>query len=262
MSIHPAAIVDPGCQIAAEVEIGPYTIIGPGVEIGPNCRIEHHVNIERDTTIGPGCRIWPFASIGADPQDLKYRGEPTRLIIGARTRVREFVTLNRGTGEGGGVTSIGDDCLIMAYCHVAHDCRIGNKVVLANATSLAGHIIIEDQVGIGGMVAIHQFCRVGTHAFIGGFSTLAQDAAPYMLYEGMRAGSPSINSVGLKRAGFSQESIDALKQAHKILFRDHHTIKKALELIQTDVPQVAEVKHLLQFIKNAERGISRQLWTK
>jgi UDP-N-acetylglucosamine acyltransferase len=232
------------------------------VEIGPGCRIAHHVNIERDTLVGPECRIWPFASLGADPQDLKYQGEPTRLVIGARTRIREFVTLNRGTGEGGGVTQIGEDCLIMAYCHVAHDCRIGNQVVLANSSALAGHIIIEDHAGIGGMVAIHQFCRVGTYAFIGGFSTLAQDAAPYMLYEGMRAGSPSINSVGLKRAGCSQESLEALKQAHKIIFRDRHTIKKALELIRADVPLVAEVEHLLQFIMSAERGISRGPWEK
>jgi UDP-N-acetylglucosamine acyltransferase len=249
--------VDGRAHLAEGVEIGPYTVIGPGVEIGPGCRIDHHVNIERDTIIGPECRIWPFASLGADPQDLKYRGEPTQLVIGARTRIREFTTLNRGTGEGGGVTRIGDDCLIMAYCHVAHDCCLGNQVVLANSTTLAGHIVIEDHVGIGGMVAIHQFCRVGKHAFIGGFSSLAQDAAPYMLYEGLRASSPSINSVGLKRAGFSLQSLEALKQAHKILFRDKHAVKKALELIRSEVPLLEEVKYLLQFIAAAERGISR-----
>jgi UDP-N-acetylglucosamine acyltransferase len=145
----------------------------------------------------------------------------------------------------------------MAYSHVAHDCRIGNQVVMANATTLAGHIIIEDNVGIGGMVAVHQFCRIGTHAFIGGCSSLSQDAVPYMLYEGMRASSPSINTVGLKRSGFSPEVMEALKQAHKIIFRSRHTVKKAVELINDTVPMLAEVKKILEFVKSAERGISR-----
>ncbi|MDR1396528.1 MAG: acyl-ACP--UDP-N-acetylglucosamine O-acyltransferase [Desulfarculales bacterium] len=257
MNIHPTALVDASVRIAAGTVIGAYTVIGPGVEISENCCIDHHVNIEKDTSLGPDCRVWPFASIGSDPQDLKYKGEPTRLVIGARTRIREFVTISRGTGEGGGVTSIGDDCLIMAYSHVAHDCRIGNQVVMANATTLAGHIIIEDNVGMGGMVAVHQFCRIGTHAFIGGCSSLSQDAAPYMLYEGIRAGSPSVNIVGLKRSGFSPEVVDALKQAHKILFRSQHTVKRAVELINDSVPMLAEIRRLLEFIKSAERGISR-----
>ena len=255
MSIHPTAMIDPSAEIAASAHVGAYSVIGPNVKISENCFIDHHANIERDTLLNEGCRVWPYASIGTDPQDLKYQGEQTRLTIGARSRFREFVTINRGTAEGGGVTSIGDDCLIMAYSHVAHDCHLGNRVVMANASNLGGHVTIEDNVGLGGMVVVHQFCRIGKHAFIGGDSGIGQDVAPYMLYEGRRTAPLSINSIGLKRSGFSNEAIEALKMAHRILFRSNNTVKKGVELIKEQVPALPEIEYLLNFIANSERGL-------
>jgi UDP-N-acetylglucosamine acyltransferase len=255
--IHPTAIIDASALIGEGVSIGPYTVIGPGVEIGPGCQIDHHVNIERDTSLGEGCRVWPFASLGGDPQDLKYQGESTRLRVGKRNRFREFVTINRGSAGGGGLTSIGDDCLFMAYVHVAHDCHLGNRVIMANATNLAGHVAIEDYVGLGGMVVVHQFCRIGAYAFVGGASGVAQDLAPYMLYEGRRCRALSVNSVGLRRAGIGAEAVNALKQAHRILFRQEHSMPRALELVREQVPGLPEVRRVLDFIAASQRGVAR-----
>ena len=257
MQIHPTAVVDPSARIGQGTEIGAYAYVGPQVEIGDNCRIFHHANIEKLTTIGEGTRIWPFASVGGDPQDLKYQGEPTRLEVGKNVMIREFATLNRGTEEGGGVTRVGDDCLLMAYSHVAHDCQLGQGVILANSATLAGHITVEDHVSIGGLVAIHQFCRIGRHCFVGGLSGVAQDLPPFTLCEGNRAKSRGLNLVGLKRAGFSPQSIEALKQAYRIIFRTRTPLQQALEQVRQEVPQLPEVVHLLDFFKDSQRGVAR-----
>lgn len=257
MQIHPTAVVDPSARIGQGTEIGAYAYVGPRVDIGDNCRIFHHANIEKLTTIGEGTRIWPFASVGGDPQDLKYQGEPTRLEVGKDVMIREFATLNRGTEEGGGVTRVGDDCLLMAYSHVAHDCQLGRGVILANSATLAGHITVEDNVSIGGLVAIHQFCRIGRHCFVGGLSGVAQDLPPFTLCEGNRAKSRGLNLVGLKRAGFSAQSIEALKQAYRIIFRTRTPLKQALEEVRQQVPQLPEVVHLLNFFQDSQRGVAR-----
>lgn len=256
MSIHPSAMVDPSAVIDPSAHIGAYSFIGPGVEIKAGCFIDHHANIERDTVVGEGSRIWPFASLGTDPQDLKYGGEASRLVLGKRCRIREFATLNRGTEGGGGQTTLGDECYLMAYTHVAHDCHLGNRVVMANSTNLAGHITIEDNVGIGGMVVVHQFCRLGTHVFVGGDSAIGQDAIPYMLYEGRRGTAVAVNSIGLKRAGFSNETIDVLKKAHRIIFRQEMSMKKVMEALK-ELPQLPEIVHIIDFIASSERGIAR-----
>jgi UDP-N-acetylglucosamine acyltransferase len=257
MSIHPTALVDASAHIADDAEVGAYTVIGPEVEIASGCVIDHHVNIERDTKIGPGTRVWPMASLGSDPQDLKYKGEQTRLKIGARVRIREFATVNRGSGDGGGVTRVGDDCLLMAYSHVAHDCQLGQRVIMANAVNLAGHVIIEDFASLGGMVAVHQFVHIGTHCFVGGLSGVAQDLPPYTLCEGARAKTHGLNSIGLKRAGFSSETIEAIKKAYRVIFRGNTPLKKAIAQAREEAPDLPEVAHFLEFIEASQRGVPR-----
>jgi len=257
MTVHPTALVDSKAQLAEDVEIGAYSFIGPEVEIGPGCRIAHHVNIERLTKIGAGTRIWPFASLGTDPQDLKYGGEPTRLEIGGQVRIREFVTVNRGTVGGGGITRVGDGSLLMAYAHVAHDCHVGRQVVMANCVNLGGHVTLEDHCALGGLVAVHQFARIGSYCFVGGMSGVAQDLPPYTLCEGNRAKSHGLNLVGLKRAGFTEETISALKQAYRIIFRNHTPIHKAVAQVRSEVPLLPEVEHLLTFIESSQRGVAR-----
>ncbi|MFH2128268.1 MAG: acyl-ACP--UDP-N-acetylglucosamine O-acyltransferase [Pseudomonadota bacterium] len=257
MSIHPTALVDSSARIAEDAEVGAYTVIGPGVEIASGCMIDHHVNVERDTSIGEGTRIWPMASLGSDPQDLKYKGEPTRLAIGARVRIREFATVNRGSGEGGGVTRVGDDCLLMAYSHVAHDCQLGKRVIMANAVNLAGHVIIEDYASLGGMVAVHQFVHIGAHCFVGGLSGVAQDLPPFTLCEGARAKTHGLNSIGLKRAGFTNETLEALKKAYRIIFRSTTPLKKAIAQAREEAPNLPEVAHFLEFIEASQRGVPR-----
>ena len=257
MKIHPTAVVDNSALVADDAQIGPYSFIGPDVEIGPGCEIAHHVNIERLTKIGKGTRIWPFASLGSDPQDLKYSGAPTTLEIGEQVSIREFVTVNRGTEEGGGVTRVGDHSLLMAYAHVAHDCQLGRHVIMANCANLAGHVTLEDNCGIGGLVAVHQFTRIGCYCFVGGMSGVAQDMPPYTLCEGNRAKSHGLNVIGLKRAGFSEETLSALKQAYRIIFRSRTPLKKALAQVREEAPLVPEVLHLLEFIESSERGVAR-----
>jgi UDP-N-acetylglucosamine acyltransferase len=257
MSIHPTAVVDSSARIADDAEVGAYTIIGQNVEIASGCMIDHHVNIERDTTIGEGTRIWPMASLGTDPQDLKYGGERSYLEIGANVKIREFATLNRGTDEGGGVTRVGDECLLMAYSHVAHDCQLGKRVIMANSVNLAGHVTIEDFAALGGMVAVHQFVRIGTHCFVGGLSGVAQDLPPFTLCEGARAKTHGLNSIGLKRAGFSNETIDAVKKAYRIIFRNTTPLKKAIAQAREEAPDLPEVKLFLEFIEASQRGVPR-----
>ncbi|MCB2185066.1 MAG: acyl-ACP--UDP-N-acetylglucosamine O-acyltransferase [Deltaproteobacteria bacterium] len=257
MNIHPTAIVDPTATLAAGVEVGAYAYIGPEVEIGPGSKISHHATVERWTKIGANATIWPHAALGGDPQDLKYEGEKTFLEVGDQVVVREFATLNRGTGEGGGVTRVGDGCLLMAYSHVAHDCQLGKGVVMANSANLAGHVIIEDRASLGGLVAVHQFSRIGTFCFLGGASAANKDLPPYTLCEGNRARVHGLNAIGLKRAGFTAETIDALKEAYRIIFRQGGIRSKVLEEARKEVPQTPEVVHFIEFIANSERGVAR-----
>jgi UDP-N-acetylglucosamine acyltransferase len=256
--IHPTAIVDPTAEIDESVEIGPYTIVQKNVIIGQGTRIGPHVVIGEGTQIGQRCQIYQFASVGEAPQALAYRGEKTFLILGDQNIVREFVTLNRGTAGGGGKTVIGNQNLFMAYSHVAHDCQLGNQVILANGATLAGHITIEDHAVIGGLSAIHQFCRIGTHAFISGMTGITLDVPPYMLASGSRARLFGLNTVGLKRFHFSEASVKALKKAYRIIFRSGLTLEKAVKQVKEDaISQLPEVQHLLQFIQQSKRGISR-----
>ena len=257
MPIHPTAVVDPSARVAPDAEVGPYAYIGPDVELGPGCQVRHHATVEKLTTIGSGTIIWQYASVGSDPQDLKYRGGDTRLEIGSNVRIRECCTVNRGTEDGGGVTRVGDNTLLMAYSHVAHDCIIGKSCILANSTNLAGHIIVEDHAIAGGMVAVHQFTRIGAYCFVGGSSAVAQDMPPYTLCEGNRAKSRGLNLVGLKRAGFSDETIEALKQAYRIIFRTRTPMQKAIEEVRQQVTDLPEVRHLLDFITTSQRGVAR-----
>ncbi len=256
--IHPTAIIDPNAEIGEEVEIGPYSVIEKGVFIGEGTKIGPHVVIRGGTHIGKRCQIFQFASIGEAPQSFGYKGEKTFLQIGDQNIVRECVTLHRGTPHGGGKTVIGDNNYFMAYCHVAHDCQIGNDVVISNAVALAGHIVIEDRAIIGGIVAIHQFCRVGTHAFIGGVSGVTLDIPPYMLASGSHVKLFGLNNVGLKRANFSEETMKALKKAYRIIFRSGLTLEKAMKKVGEDeISHVPEVQHLLHFIQHSKRGIAR-----
>jgi UDP-N-acetylglucosamine acyltransferase len=256
--IHPTAIIDPKAEISEAVEIGPFSVIEKGVYIGEGTKIGPHVVIREGTQIGKECQIFQFASIGEAPQAFFYRGEETSLLIGDQNIIREFTTLHRGTIKGGGKTVIGNNNYFMAYSHVAHDCQIGNQVLLANGATLAGHILIEDHASIGGLSAIHQFCRIGTHALISGLTGVPLDIPPYTLAAGSRAKLFGLNIVGLKRHRFSDETLRSLKKAYRIIFRSGLTLEKAMRRIGEDeIYQTPEVQHLLQFIQHSKRGISR-----
>ena len=258
MKIHPTAIVDAGARLGDGVVVGPYAIIGPDVSIGEKTEIMAHAYVDGQTAIGRQCRIFPSASLGTEPQDLKFGGEKTQLIIGDNTTIREFATLNRGTGHGGGITRVGDNCLLMAYVHVAHDCRIGSNVVLANNLAMSGHVTIEDGATVGGMVAIHQFTRIGAHAFIGGYSRVAKDVPPFMLGEGavdFNLHGPNI--IGLKRKGFDTATLGALKDAFRIIFRNRRPLAQVLEETEASFPGIPEVAVLIEFMRNSERGVYR-----
>ena len=257
VTIHPTAIVHPKAALGSGVAVGPFSVIGERVVVGTGTRIGAHCVLEGRTTIGEGCEFFTGAVIGSPPQDLKYRGEDSELVIGDRNRFREYVTINSGTAEGGGKTVIGSDCLLMAYAHVAHDCRIGNHVVMANSTGLAGHISVEDRATIGGMVGIHQFVRVGTLAFIGGCSRVVQDVPPYSTCVGYPAKVFGLNSEGLKRAGLSSEAKRRLHHAFKVLFHSKLSMSHALEDIARDADHSPEVRRLLSFIRESKRGVCR-----
>lgn len=258
--IHDTAVVSKDAILGEGVEIGPYTIIGPGVELKDNIVVGPHAVIEGDTVIGEGCRIFQFASIGSMSQDLKDTGGSGKLRIGSGNRFREFVTINCGTPDGGGVTTIGDNCFFMAYAHVAHDCHIGNFVVMANVATLAGHVTVEDFVGLGGLVAVHQFVKIGSHTFVGGGSMTSMDIAPYMKVshgKGARAKVMGPNTIGLERRGFSEESILAIKGAYRTIWRSNKILKDALKEVEGEFGEVEEVKHLVEFIRTSERGLLR-----
>ena len=255
--IHPTAVIDQKADIDSNVEIGPHSIIEADVQIGSGTIIGPHVVIQPYVTIGSDCHIFQYASIGAVPQAIKFQGEKTFLKIGRGTVVREFVTINRGTGFGGGITEIGEENFLMAYVHIAHDCKTGRRVLLANNATLAGHISIGDFVTIGGLVAIHQFVRVGNYAYIGGKSAVVKDIPPYVIAAGDRAKLYGLNSVGLKRQGFSQDTLSLLKKTYRILFRIGLTLNEAIERVKAEVDQVPEVVNLIKFIKSSQRGITR-----
>ncbi len=255
--IHPTAIISPDAEIAEDTSIGPFCVIHDKVHIKKGTRLMSHVVIEGSTEIGENCTIYPFASIGLPPQDLKYRGEKTGLRIGNNNTIREYCAIHRASVSGDGVTSIGDNNFFMAYVHVAHDCKIGNSVIMANLATLAGHVSIEDHAVIGGLVAVHQFTRVGAYAMVGGFSGVGQDIPPFMIASGARVKLFGLNTVGLKRHGFSDATVNELKKAYKILFREKRTLKDAIKKIQEDLPYTDEIKRLIEFIQKNKRGICR-----
>jgi UDP-N-acetylglucosamine acyltransferase len=253
--VHATAVLDPTAELGADVVIGPYCVIGPNVVIRDGTRLGANVVIERDTVIGPGCAVHSGAVLGGDPQDLKYRGEPSRLEVGARTVVREFVTLNRGTSARG-LTEIGSDCLIMAYAHVAHDCRIGDHVVIANAVNMGGHVEVDDWAIVGGLTAIHQFARVGRHAFVGGASAVRKDVPPYVKASGSPLKLYGLNAVGLQRRGFGLETRTALRRAYRVLFQSGLNLSQAVAAVRLEIEPLPEVLALLDFIERSERGIA------
>jgi len=257
MKIHPTAIISSEAHLEEGVEIGPYSIIGPDVNIGKNTIIGPHVVIDSQTDIGTGCRIFQFASIGAVPQDLKFKGEKTRTIIGNYNTIREYATIHRATSADIGVTIMGDYNLLMAYCHVAHNCKLGNRIVMANAANLAGHIHVEDNAIIGGLTGIHQFVRIGAHCIIGGCSAVAKDVPPFVMASGNIAKPYGLNMVGLKRRNFSPETIQALKQAYRLVFRSSLLLKTAIAKVKTEVADIPEVRQFVDFIQNSQRGICR-----
>jgi len=255
--IHPTAIVAEGARLHETVEVGPYAIIGPHVTIGEGTTVGAHAVIEGDTTIGRRNRIFQLAAVGGQPQDLKYKGQRTRLEIGDENTIREFATVHVGTEEGGGVTRIGNRCLLMAYSHVAHDVQLGNGVILANAASLAGHVIVEDFAIFGGLSAAHQFVRVGRHAFISGKTGVGMDVPPYCTVTGHHAELAGLNTVGLTRHGFSEESIRRIKHAYRTLFRMKLGLREAISRVRAEAGDDPHVEHMLRFIEGSERGVTR-----
>jgi UDP-N-acetylglucosamine acyltransferase len=253
--IHPTAIISPNSEIAEGVKIGPYAVVGPEVEIGPDTEIGPHTVIEGHTRLGKKIQVFQFASIGAPPQDLKYSGEPTRVEIEDQTIIREFVTIHRGTQGGGGITRVGKQCLLMAYCHVAHDCQVGDRVIMANGVTLGGHVEIGESVIIGGLSAIHQFCRIGTHAFLGGMSGTNKDIPPYVKYWGQRDHLYGLNLVGLRRQGLSREVVEALEKAYRMIFQESDTVKEALDIVESSLGDIPEVKKFTEFIRSSKRGV-------
>jgi UDP-N-acetylglucosamine acyltransferase len=254
--LHPTAIVHPGARIGAHCEIGPYCVIGEHVELGEGCRLHSHVVVDGHTRLGRENEIFPFAGIGLKSQDLKWRGGVTRTEIGDRNTFREYVTVNSATGDGE-VTRVGSENHILAYCHLAHNVTLGSRIIMSNVATLAGHVTVEDQAVIGGLAAVHQFCRVGRLSMIGGCSKVVQDAPPYMITDGSPARTVAVNKVGLERNGVSEEAQTRLRQAYKILFREGLTIPNALERIEKELPPLPELACLAQFVRASERGISK-----
>jgi len=255
--IHSTAIVSASAVVADDVEIGPYTVIGDGVEIGRGSKIDSHVVINGPTSIGEDNHIYQFASVGDDPQDKKYAGEPTRLRIGDRNTIREFCTISRGTIQDAGETVLGDDNWIMAYCHIAHDCVVGNETILANNTTLAGHVHLGDWVICGGFSGVHQFCRVGAHAFLGMYAGINRDVPAYTLVSGQPAAPKGINSEGLKRRGFSGEQIRNIKNAYRLVYRKGQKLSAAMQQMQDLVAEQPELALFLESLRSTDRGIVR-----
>ena len=257
MGIHKTAIVHKKAKIGKGVSIGPYTIVGENVEIEDGCQFGPSCFLDGWTKIGKNCRIIGQSAIGTPPQYLGYKGEKTKVIIGENNIIREFVTINRGTKEGGEETRIGNNCFLMAYVHIAHDCQIGDGVTLANVATLAGHVTVEDYAIIGGIVPIHQYVRIGTHAMIGGASRVPKDVVPYTLSAGIPLRVSGINVIGLKRHGFSTKEISVLKEAFRLIFRSKLNRSQAIERIERELEKVDSIKYLLEFLRTSKRGICK-----
>lgn len=253
--IHASAIVHADAAIGDDCHIGPFCTVGAGVKLGAGVRLDSHVVIDGITEIGDETHVHPFVSIGLGPQDLKYAGEPTSTVIGKRNQIREFVTIHRGTVGGGGVTRIGDDNLLMAQAHVAHDCQIGSSVIMANAATLAGHVEIADRASVGAYSGVHQFCRVGYEAFIGGYSVVVKDALPFAIIQGNHAKCYGLNKIGMKRRGYSQDVIEGLNHAFRLLLSSKLNTTQALERIRAEVTGCKEVTLLVDFIESSKRGV-------
>lgn len=254
--LHPTAVIHPGAKLGADVKIGPYCVIGEEVEIGDGCELIGHVHIDGPLRAGPGNKFFPYAAVGAIPQDLKFHGERSETIIGANNTFREFVTIHRGTQGGGAITRIGNQNLLMAYTHIAHDCIIGDHTILANGATLAGHVIIEDYAVVGAFTGIHQFCRVGRHSIIGGYSTITKDVLPFSTTASERACRAfGINSEGLKRRGFSFERREKLNHAFRLLCSSKLNTAQALEKIREEAGTSEDLEHLLSFIETSKRGV-------
>jgi UDP-N-acetylglucosamine acyltransferase len=255
MAIHPTAIVDPQARIAEAAVIGPYSIVGAEVEIGAGTRLMAHVYVDGPTWIGGDNIFYPYSTVGVTPQDLKYKGERSETRIGSRNRIREFVTIHRGTEGGGMVTCIGDDNLLMAYVHVAHDAQVANHVVLANAVTLGGHVLVGDWAVVGASTGVHQFCRIGRHAIVGGYSVITQDVLPFSTTVSERENRVfGANATGLERRGFAGERVEQLQKALRLLTRAGLNTSQAIERIRAEVPSSAELEELLEFIAASERG--------
>lgn len=256
--VDPRAVVHGSAEVGEGSEIGPFAVVGPHVRLGRGVSVGAHALVEGRTVLGDGCRVFPFASVGTVPQDLKYRGEPTRLEVGPRTVVREFATVNLGTEGGGGCTRVGADCLLMAYSHVAHDCRLGDHVILANAATLAGHVTVEDWATVGGLTAVHQFVRVGEHAFVGGCSAVVMDVPPFVSASGNRAKLYGLNVTGLRRRGFGEETVADLRRAYRDVFQSGDVLAQALERVRGSPGYGRpEVQRFVEFIAASARGVTR-----
>jgi UDP-N-acetylglucosamine acyltransferase len=254
--VHPTAIIHPKAHIGSGCEIGPYCIIGENVTLGEKCKLHSHVVIDGHTTLGKENEIFPFASIGLKTQDLKWKGGITRTEIGDGNTFREYVTIHSATSDGE-ITRVGSRNTILAYCHIAHNCVVGDRIIMSNVATLAGHVTVEDSAVIGGLAAVHQFCRIGKMAMIGGCSKVVQDVPPFMMADGNPAETRTINKTGMERNGVSDEAQAALRHAYKILFREGLTVSNAITAVEEKLPPLPEVKHLIQFVRSSERGISK-----
>jgi len=254
-SIHPSAIVSENARIGSDCFIGPFCTIGDEVTLADGVKLDSHVSIDGRTSIGSGTHVFPFVSIGHAPQDLKYGGEPTAVEIGERNHIREFVTIHRGTAGGGGITRIGSDNLLMAQAHVAHDCQLGSNIIMANAATLAGHVEIADRASVGAYSGVHQFCRVGFEAFIGGYSVVVKDAPPFAIIQGNHAKCYGLNRIGLKRRGYSKDTIEKLSHAYHLYLSAKLNTTQALERIRQEISDCKEVDMLVEFIETSKRGV-------
>lgn len=257
MAIHPTAVVEPGARVDPSCEIGPFAVVGPDVVLGPRNVLAAHAVVKGHTTLGAENRVFSHAVVGEIPQDLKYKGEPTRLVVGDRNTFRECVTINTGTVQGGGVTTIGNGCLFMANSHVGHDCAIGDGAIIANSVALAGHVVLEEHVHISGLAASHQYCRIGRLAFVSGLTGVTMDVPPYCTVAGARAELAGLNTIGMQRAGMSEEQIGRVKQAYKIVFRSNLGLADALAQLEKELGAHAEIAHFLAFVRGSQRGITR-----
>lgn len=255
--IHPSAIISPEAELGADVSVGPYSVIGAGVRVGAGSVIASHVVVKGPTTLGENNRIFQFASIGDEPQDKKYRGEVTRLEIGNGNTIREYCTINRGTAQAGGVTRVGDDNWLMSYTHIAHDCQVGSHVIMSNNATLAGHVHVEDHAILSGFCAVHQFCRIGAHSFVGGLCGITRDVLPFMMVAGIPPEPRGVNQEGLKRRGFTPEQIRNIKEAYRILYRTGLRLAEAREQLAELAATQPEIRVIVEFLDKSERSILR-----